>query len=61
MDLDRLRKIADRSPALVLMHSQADPDALSSAHLLAKAFREADIGVFDDLNQNAKHVAERLG
>ena len=61
MDIERLRRIAERAPALVLMHAQADPDALSSAHLLAKAFGSADIGVFDDLNQNAKRIAELLG
>jgi len=46
---------------LILVHGNADPDALGSAYALAKAFPPADILPAEGLDRTSKNVAARLG
>lgn len=59
-----LRDIAsllERGRKLILVHGNADPDALGSAYAIAKAFPEATIVAPGGLDRISKVVAERMG
>jgi len=49
------------SDKLILVHGNADPDALGSAFALAKAFPPADILPVEGLDRTSKNVSARLG
>ncbi len=61
MDVERVRELTGKGPALVLMHTQADPDALASAWLISRIFEDSTIGSFGDLGNTAKEMAANLG
>ncbi len=46
---------------IILVHGNADPDALGSAYALAKAFPPADILPVEGLDRTSKNVSSRLG
>jgi len=46
---------------LILVHGNADPDALGSAYAMAKAFPPADILPVEGLDRTSKNVSSRLG
>lgn len=46
---------------LILLHGNADPDALGSAFALAKAFPPADIMPVEGLDRTSKNLSNRLG
>lgn len=59
-----LRDIAsklERGRKLILVHGNADPDALGSAFAIARAFPEATIVAPGGLDRISKVVAERMG
>ncbi|MCX6651142.1 MAG: DHH family phosphoesterase [Methanomassiliicoccales archaeon] len=49
------------SDKLILVHGNADPDALGSAYALAKAFPPAVIFPVEGLDRTSKNVSARLG
>jgi phosphoesterase RecJ-like protein len=49
------------SDKLILIHGNADPDALGSAYALAKAFPPAAILPVEGLDRTSKNVSARLG
>lgn len=49
------------SDKLILVHGNADPDALGSAYALAKAFPPAAILPVEGLDRTSKNVSARLG
>ncbi len=49
------------SDKLILVHGNADPDALGSAYALAKAFPPASILPVEGLDRTSKNVSARLG
>ena len=61
VEVERVRELTGKSPALILMHAQADPDALASAYLISRLFRDSTIGSFDELGNTAKEMAATLG
>jgi len=61
VDVERVRELTGKGPALILMHTQADPDALASAYLISRLFRDSTIGSYGDLANTAKEMASDLG
>ena len=49
------------SDKLILVHGNADPDALGSAYALSKAFPPASILAVEGLDRTSKNVSARLG
>jgi len=60
MDVERVRELTGKGPALILMHTQADPDALASAHLISRLFEDSTLGSFGELGNTAKEMAGTL-
>ncbi len=54
-------KLEQPGKKLILMHENADPDALGSSAALAASFPEIDLGAYVGLNKSAKQMAEKLG
>jgi len=61
MDVERVRELTGKGPALILMHTQADPDALASAYLISRLFEDCTLGSFGELGNTAKEMAGTLG
>lgn len=59
--LDDIITRLSSSDKLILVHGNADPDALGSAYALAKAFPPADILPVEGLDRTSKNVSARLG
>jgi len=53
-------KLANSGEKLVLMHDNADPDALGSAAALAAAYPGTSIGTYGGLSASARQMAEKL-
>ena len=51
----------EKGRKLILIHGNADPDALGSAYAIAKAFPEADIVAPGGLDRISKIITEKLG
>ena len=59
-----LKDIADRlkdKKKVILVHGNADMDAISSAYVLSKCFPPADICALNGVDRVAKMVSEKLG
>lgn len=59
--LDDIIARLSSSDKVILVHGNADPDALGSAFALAKAFPPAEILAVEGLDRTSKNVASRLG
>jgi nanoRNase/pAp phosphatase (c-di-AMP/oligoRNAs hydrolase) len=58
--LDKIINELRSGKKLVLVHSNADPDAVGSAYALAQAFQDLAIGVYEGVNKSSKKLINKL-
>ena len=59
--LDKIIHELKNGKKLVLIHSNADPDATGSAYALAQAFPNITIGVYEGVNSSSKKLINKIG
>lgn len=59
--LDKIIHELKNGKKLVLIHSNADPDATGSAYALAQAFPNITIGVYEGVNKSSKKLINKIG
>lgn len=59
--LDKIINELGSGKKLVLIHSNADPDAVGSAYALAQAFPNITVGVYEGVNRSSKKLINKIG
>lgn len=59
--LDKIIHELKNGKKLVLIHSNADPDATGSAYALSQAFPNITIGVYEGVNKSSKKLINKIG
>ena len=59
--LDKIINELRSGKKLVLIHSNADPDAVGSAYALAQAFPNITMGVYEGVSKSSKKLINKIG
>lgn len=59
--LDKIIHELKNGKKLILIHSNADPDATCSAYALAQAFPNITIGVYESISKSSKKLINKIG